>query len=299
MQRPNPSQANARGPQTAAQILMSRLRQAARHLRHLPGLEGLEGLWNVARRPYHRLLNAAGGVQIDVAGGVTIRIPAEFSGYDWEHYEPETVRLAADWARAHSGGLFLDIGCSIGIFSAVALFANPTIEVLAFDSDLASLVATRRFCRYAAHAPLTVQALVADRGGKHGLAEAVHETERAIAASGLTGDLGTTRYICIGGQEDGIPRHALDDLLADEPLDGRPVLLKCDVEGAELLVLQGARGLLACRQSALLMSIHPPVLADYGTSREGVAAFIRSFGYEIDVVAIDHEEHWWCQPQPD
>ena len=68
----------------------------------------------------------------------------------WESYEPEEVQaLLSSGSRRHPNGLVLDIGSSVGFYSLVSLFSSPQMHVIAFDSDIGSLKATRRMCRYA------------------------------------------------------------------------------------------------------------------------------------------------------
>jgi FkbM family methyltransferase len=192
----------------------------------------------------------------------------------------------------------LDIGSSLGIFSAVALFADSQTEVVAFDSDLASLAAVRRLCQHAPGARLRlVMGFVAEQPtAVRSLAEAVADTGTALAQSGVRGDVGTTRYVCLGDRSsDAIPSHRLDDLFADEDFEGRAVLIKCDVEGAELLVLRGAETFLRRVAPALSLSVHPPALPSHGHSRADVEAFLKRLGYVVRVLAVDHEEHWWCE----
>src|SRR5262245_42519722 len=104
-----------------------------------------------------------------------------------------------------------------------------------------------------------------------------------------------TRYICLGDPEAGaIPRRRLDDLFSDRTSDKRATLIKCDVEGAEFLVLSGGEALLRRVHPVLLISVHPSVLFSYGHSKDMLGAYLQGFGYEIRCLAIDHEEHWWC-----
>jgi FkbM family methyltransferase len=275
--------------------MVSVVRQISRRVRHVRGIENWNRLWDIVRGPYQCVLNAGGGVEITVSNCATIRIPAEYSGADWENYERETIRLAADWAHRSRHGLFLDIGSGLGIFSAVILFTNSDTEVIAFDSDLASLVATRRFCKYATGHLRAIYGFVADAGLGKTLSEAMAQSELALLRGNPSGDVGTTKYVCLSdGADKDIPRNALDDLLRDEELGVRPILIKCDVEGAELIVLQGARDTLARYHPALLLSVHPQALPQYGHTKESVSEFLQELGYKITVVAIDHEEHWWC-----
>ncbi|ARV63205.1 hypothetical protein BZZ01_23870 [Nostocales cyanobacterium HT-58-2] len=192
----------------------------------------------------------------------------------------------------------LDVGCAIGIFSVVGLFTSERVEVVAFDSDLASLKANERMCQYASGKRLSLVHGFASE--KHlsglGLSAARARTQELLSTSLVTGDPGTTAYICIDGNTDStIPTHSLDGLLFAESSLTRPILLKCDVEGAELLVLRGAQNLLQELSPQLLISVHPPALTNYGHSVADVQEYLEGFGYNIMVLSVDHEEHWWCQ----
>jgi FkbM family methyltransferase len=228
-------------------------------------------------------------------------MPAEFSGGSWEKFEPESIAAFAEWVRRHPGGLVLDLGSSIGIYCAVALFADQRVQVVAFDSDLSSLAATRRICQHATGGRLRlVHGFLAETPSEvTSLDSAVSDTEAGLVRTGVRGSVGTTRYVCLTDLEtDAVPRRRLDDLFADNIADERPVLIKCDVEGAELLVLSGGETLLRRTRPDLLLSVHPSALPSYGHSKKGVEAFLKHLGYEIRCLAIDHEEHWWCEIKP-
>jgi FkbM family methyltransferase len=276
------------------------VRKIAQRIRHLPGLERAEFLWRVLRKPYQRLLDAGGrGVEVKVGEAAAVRMPAEFAGGSWEKHEPQAVAAYAQWISSHPGALVLDIGSSVGIFSAIALFCEPHAQVVAFDSDLPSLAATRRMCRHASGARLRlVHGFLAERSTElRSLPAAAAETGEAVRQGELRGEPMATRYVCLTDAERGaIPSYRLDDLFAHEDLARRPVLIKCDVEGAELLVLRGAERLLRRAAPVLLLSVHPQALPDYGHSSAQVASFLTELGYQVRVLAVDHEEHWWCQP---
>lgn len=278
---------------------MRDIRAIAQRVRHLPGLERAEWLWSILRKPYHWLLRRGGsGVKVLVGGSSTVWMPPEFSGSEWELYEPEAVAKYSEWVRCHPGGVVLDVGSSTGIFSAIALFADTTIEVVAFDSDLASLAATRRMCQHAHGKRLRlIYGLVSQSFTDiRPLDSAAKETEAMLDRTGVRGDVGTTRYICLtDANVESIPVRRLDDLVTVGSVERRAMLIKCDVEGAELLVLSGARKLLASMRPDLLLSVHPPALPSYGHTVEGVRAFLESLGYCVKCIAVDHEEHWWCE----
>lgn len=278
----------------------SRFRRFCQAVRHAPGLESADGLWNLLRAPYHWLLNAGGrGVEVSIGNACSARIPGELAGGSLATYEPQAVGALVDWLRRAHRPLLLDVGSAVGILSVAGLAATPDSEVIAFDSDLASLKAVERICsHYAAERLTLVHGFVSDRHGSGmPLREAQRETRERIARSRVTGDPGTTAYVCLDQDpRPDIPTHSLDRLLDVDSLAGRAVILKCDVEGAELLVLHGARKLLETVHPVLLLSVHPPALPNYGHSAMQVRQYLESLGYRIRILAMDHEEHWWCEP---
>lgn len=60
----------------------------------------------------------------------------------------------------------------------------------------------------------------------------------------------------------------------------RPNAIKIDVEGAELWVLQGAKGLCERVRPVLMVAVHPPWLPD-GQTPEDVFALLRTYSYRI------------------
>lgn len=232
-----------------------------------------------------------------VGGKVAIRIPPELSSWEIETYEPEAIGALIQWLKTHPSGLLIDVGSSIGIFSVTAMFYDKSSEVIAIDANIASTAAVRRMCQYApGPGRLTpVHGLITDEAPLSSLAEAVKCTLVALAAAN-TSD--TTQFVHLHSASAQIPRYRLDDLVLDM-INGRSCLIKCDVEGAELFVLRGARRLLSQLQPDLLLSVHCAshtrhLLAHYKHTAEDIRSFLESLGYHIHLLASDHEEHWWC-----
>jgi len=275
------------------------IRKVAQKVRHLPGLEKVEGLWKFLRGPYQRVLNACGGVNVCIGGEATVRMPAEYAGVNWEDYEPETMSVFRDWVVQHPNGCVLDVGSSVGIFSLVALSRSPHCRVVAFDSDPPSLAALRRLCRFVSGDRLqVVRGFVADAGrGErgHDLQDAAARTQRLLADTAPQANLESMTFTCLSHENTAdIPVYTLDELLGESDTAAGPFLLKCDVEGAELLVLRGAERFLQRAAPYILLSVHPPTLPEYGHTKDDVRNFLHRLGYGISLVAVDHEEHWWC-----
>jgi FkbM family methyltransferase len=276
------------------------LRRVLRWVRHQPGLERADWLWDRGRGVYEAMLRVGSeGVVVRVGGVCDVLMPPEFASGAWETYEPEVVQRLTAWLAENPRGTVLDVGCSMGIVSACTLAASPEAEVIAFDSDLASLKAAER-----------LTALIG-RNRLHpifGFVEETHRSQRTfdeaealtrehLRATQETGNPGTTRFICLEDGTDGIPSNSLDGLFAGIPQSDRPTLLKMDIEGAELLALRGARQWLLRATPTLLLSVHPPALDVRGQSAAEVRRFLEECAYSVTTFAVDHEEHWWCVPQ--
>lgn len=276
---------------------MTLLRHIAQQIRHQPGLERAEWLWSALRGPYHKILDLrGGGVSIAVGRVADVRMPTEFVGGSWEQFEPASVAACWHWLRQHPRAMVLDIGCSIGIYSLIALCAADHVSVVAFDSDLASLRAARRMTKYASggRLQLVFGFVAADATECGPLAGAVAATAGVLEDAAPGAD--TMRYVCLGDPAAAnLPRRRLDDLFPSG-FEDRACLIKCDVEGAEQIVLSGATRLLSHDRPALLLSVHPAALADYGHDKDSLRRFLTQVGYTAAIIAVDHEEHWWCCP---
>lgn len=75
------------------------------------------------------------------------------------------------------------------------------------------------------------------------------------------------------------PLRRLDESIAWRELPGE-VLLKIDVEGAELSVLRGASEFLHERRPRVVMEINPVSLDSAGVSLDGCLGFLREHGYD-------------------
>jgi FkbM family methyltransferase len=268
-------------------------------LRRNASLPRAPWLRSALRKPYHTIMGAGRrGFDLNLAGMVPITVPVEYCSAELEKYETETVGAIADWVRTHPGGMFVDVGCSFGYFSCAVLFLDKTARVLAIDADLPSLEVTRRLCQYAPSAASSLElilGLIGPAGAGQMTARAAAErTTEALASGDFETEGIHTNYVCLDTKmpEESLPRMSLDGLLRGE---NREMLIKCDVEGAEQSVLEGARETLARPGVTLLVSVHPQFVHKYEGTVGGIRSMIESAGYSIRILGIDHEEHWLCQ----
>ncbi|HLM66817.1 MAG TPA: FkbM family methyltransferase, partial [Longimicrobium sp.] len=141
-------------------------------------------------------------------------------------YEPEQTRLFEQHIRP--GGTVLDVGANVGYYTLLAsVLAGDAGRVHAFEPEPRNAEFLRRHAAINRRANVTVrQAAVSDRAG----------TARFDFGSGS----GTGRLAHAGAIE--VRTLRLDDYCTEHGL--APTAVKIDVEGAEVAVLEGARGML-------------------------------------------------------
>ena len=149
-----------------------------------------------------------------------------------DYYE----RPLIDWLQTHlrAEDVFWDIGANIGAVTLVA--ARMCARVVAFEPDARARDLLARHVRENALPNVTIVA--------HGLADV---TGRATLHAGPSNNLGMSSLLSRGTNGEAqttVPVMRADDFARARP-DLVPTVLKIDVEGAEALVLRGARDLLA------------------------------------------------------
>ena len=181
--------------------------------------------------------------------------------------DPKLFALVREFVKVDA--IVWDIGANVGLFAVpAATMAGPHGRVVAFEPDVWLVQLLRRTARAQspATAPITVVPVaVASRVALSTFVIA----RRGRAANHLEG-YGTTQA---GGVRETttVMSVSLDWLLAHYPA---PTVLKIDVEGAELEVLQGA--------SQLFDTVRPVVIIEVGAAASAaVTTFFRERCYEL------------------
>lgn len=182
-------------------------------------------------------------------------------------WDPEL--LGATGLLVEPGAVVWDVGANVGLFSKAAAFhAGPTGHVYAFEPDVDAADLLRRTSESPMdnEAPITIMSMaIGDSIGTVSFAIA----RRARSANSLTG-FGSTQT---GGVlvERVVPCTTLDGMLGQIK---SPQVLKIDVEGAELLVLQGGTRVLA--------SVRPWIHCEVTEERSGdVTKILGAHAYRI------------------
>jgi FkbM family methyltransferase len=179
----------------------------------------------------------------------------------------ETEYTAAMLQDLRDDDVLFDIGANVGM---VALHAAKICRTVAFEPDPSF---QRRLAVNTALNPdrtFTLEPI------------AVSDTNGSVVLY-TDGDEGNSpSLVHQRGENDSVSVSArsLDSLLAEGRLP-RPTVVKLDVEGAEILVLRGAKQLLTGpgRPRALFIEVHDTFLPGFGSSADEVYALLDEFGY--------------------
>jgi FkbM family methyltransferase len=95
-------------------------------------------------------------------------------------------------------------------------------------------------------------------------------------------------------ERDDVQRITIDSMAQ---LVEPPTAITIDVEGAELIVLWGARDVLTDVRPLVWVSVHEAFMADmYSHTPGDLDTYMREKGYESTFLATDHEAHWFWSP---
>ncbi len=252
-----------------------------------------EGLWKLRRlgrwAPARRMAYAL--IESVYRHGRTYPIPfGPLRGLRWRYergqqfwmplglYEQETTRWLL--SALAEGSTFYDVGANVGYFSLLgALRVGEGGSVVAFEPvpELRQSVETQvRINGFGSRVDVRSEAL-ADRSGT---------TQFVVEAQGANSHLGEVVIEHASSKplrRIDVEVRTLDDVVAE----GRrppPDVVKVDVEGGEVLLLQGARRLLREVRPKLLVSTHGECL------REQCLALLHDADYRVEPLAgFEHE----------
>jgi FkbM family methyltransferase len=160
------------------------------------------------------------------------------------------------------GDVVFDVGANVGYYTLLSsVLVGPEGKVFAFEPLPRNLALLRRHVEMNNLTNVTVFAgAVSDRNGT------AHFDAGAIPEMAHLSDRGEIE----------VRTFTLDSLLAEGV--PTPAVMKIDVEGAEIDVLNGARGMIEMRHPAMMVATHSVRLFDE------VKALLQSWGYEVQVL---------------
>jgi FkbM family methyltransferase len=228
-----------------------------------------------------------------LSDGVLLSVPAARDG--WNFYlrgrlpreDEELTHLLRRFLR--HGDVFFDVGANLGYYACTAVrYCGPSGQVHAFEPQAPLVAHIRESLRLNGfQGPQVCHAAVSAQHGGHVTLFLPEDPSRHANASSLF----RHEWLAHGSRED-VPAVSLDGYLRDRGL-ARVDLVKVDVEGAELMVLEGLRHTLAhTPPDALVTEVLPQTLSfddleagralrpDPGTrGAADVAALLAAYGY--------------------
>lgn len=179
----------------------------------------------------------------------------------------ETDYTAAMLRNLREDDVFFDVGANVGI---VALHAAKICRTVAFEPDPSFRRRLQVNSGLNSDRTVTVEPV------------AISDSDDRVVLY-TDGDDGTSPSLVHQRGESGqvsVSARSLDSLVAEGRLP-RPTVIKLDIEGAEILALRGAAGLLAApeRPRVLFIEVHDTFLPGFGSSADEVYALLQKYGY--------------------
>jgi len=190
-------------------------------------------------------------------------------------FESDNVCLLQGLVRPVSW--FFDVGTNIGLMSVPVLRSVPDVRVVSFEPSPNTLPWLRRTIEQSSFRDrwtLVPKAVGAEPGR---VTFSVSETENSL----YDGLRNTGRVSQAQTAE--VEQTTLDATWKEL---GTPAvsMIKCDVEGGELAVLQGARECLATSRPAILIECNRQNLEAYGCAPDALVAFSREVNFKLYAV---------------
>ena len=187
-------------------------------------------------------------------------------------YEPEQTRLFLE--SVQPGDTVWDIGANVGYYTVLAARkVGPDGRVIAFEADEENLrLLTRNVRSNECENVQIISAAVSDRIGEIAFISQRHtKGESAIAPDRDGGDARTRLVKCI----------TLDSYASDTGT-GPPSVVKMDIEGAEVMALEGAvTAFVGDRGINLFIEYNPPSIQKMGRQPKELLALIEQRGFVI------------------
>lgn len=215
----------------------------------VPTPDGLEFWWNP-----------------EVQGGI---LDLEFSS-DFERAERD---CALSYLARSEQPIFIDVGGNCGLYSLNVLKRFPDARAHCFEPVPNS------------------QHMIEVNAAHNGLSEGLKLVRKALGDRAgtvqMTASYSAMDHLVVGDAAQELSPLVIDvdmvtlDSYCRERNVARIDFIKCDVEGAELLVLKGARQVLSAFQPPLLLEIEPRHTKRFDYSPNDIDAYLRALDYEL------------------
>ncbi|AGG87745.1 FkbM family methyltransferase [Rhodanobacter denitrificans] len=189
-------------------------------------------------------------------------------------WEPSVGRALLEAMPSRAGAVFVDVGANVGYFSLLVANAFPLAIVQAFEPHPLTFQVLRMNTWLLGDRVCAWPVALSDANGTVALSTTLHNLGDTKGVPGSSGMRASTVA----------PSMRLDDLIGDMSVD----LVKIDVQGAELAVLSGMRGVIDRSPGVrIVMEFSPGLLQKNGVDAMAVLSELRSGGFNLSLVCPD------------
>ena len=263
----------------------------------------------LSRVAYAGLIKRDLTVKYGLASGVKFNAGAYNPDTSLGTYEIPVQEVLSQYLKP--GSVFYDIGANVGFFTILgAKIVNPEGKVYAFEPEAKNVATLRRNVEQNNFDNVTIigKAVSKTTGaeklwlteycGSHTLTPENPELARKCTNVKALSSIGSSQ------QPESVPSFlkvkecvtvdtvAIDDLLQQQEIEP-PTLVKIDVEGAEIDVLQGMSQTLEKYQPIVIYEVDNENQEGLSNKRKQIDDFLLSHGYEIKPLAESYRDISW------
>lgn len=257
---------------------MNALESAVRKAKQGLGLSSRSPLVKAVRPAYDTLLNAMygrAGIERRIHGEPPLRLRPQYRAVG-EDCEP-TV-FAALKSGANAGGVVLDVGANIGMYSLLmARWVGESGHVYAFEPAPEPLQALRE---HVSLNDLSDRIEVIGQAVSDASGEATFYAHASNGENSLNPDYAKRVSVAEAVR---VPVTTIDEFCRDREI--RPTLLKIDIEGFEFHALHGAAETLSKYRPTVIIELHPHIWPEIGLTSEQAVAILLELNCRM--VALD------------
>lgn len=189
---------------------------------------------------------------------------------DETYEEPVTELLTERMCHARA---FVDVGANLGYYTCIASKLMPEGQVYAFEMDDDNLELLGKNVRL--NNTNNVRIIRGAVTNSSSPVQYIKDTAKASVGFGLTKHPEKDQ---VHGNLVSVDGIVLDEYFQDSPA---PDLYKIDVEGAELMVLQGMQRLLSAPHVEIFVEVHPDRILNFDANVSEVITLLIDHGFTI------------------
>lgn len=229
----------------------------------------LRAAHSLTREPYYAIVGRLypRGVLFTLPGDCAVRLHPRLQGIDPKRYEPQVAHMLDHFVKP--GMMVVDVGAHVGLHTLrLSRRVGASGRVLAIEPSPANVGLLRRHLEWNGASNVTVIEAVV------GACESEIDFSFRSDALDVGGFANSIAY-ANGDDVATIRMASIDSLCAGVS----PGVIKVDTEGAEMLVMRGARRTIARAPVSLIIAFHPEAMSALHCTPRELVNFLDGCGY--------------------